>query len=326
MPCRLTVNDVFRRSGTVGLLQGSAPLQRRGLQPPVLSGAPGEAALTRDLRDMATALRARRAFLGLRAGQVAGRCEAMTGTFVDDAALSRVLGVTRVAITAAAYAALCEAVNRAGWTSAPPNCATAGRCAGYPTGACAWRRATRWPWTTSWTGTVSASSPCRTLTRSCTAWSARGAVPLSAAQPRPRRRFRGGGRPQHGTGHAGRFARGGSSGDVHRNSHARSGRERAAHGPCRRARPAARRDRPDVIVPDMEYRHADPVEGAWMEFILAPGPVTCVSLYDRGGVYRMAVFEGESLGPPSRIEGWAHAVVRPGLGVTDCRRAWSGAA
>ena len=37
-----------------------------------------------------------------------------------------------------------------------------------------------------------------------------------------------------------------------------------------------------TIVPDAEYRHADRVEGAWQEFILAPGPVVCLSLYDAG--------------------------------------------
>jgi L-arabinose isomerase len=71
------------------------------------------------------------------------------------------------------------------------------------------------------------------------------------------------------------------------------------------------------IVPDLEYRHADPVEGAWMEFVLAPGPVTCVSLYDTGAGYRMTVFEAESLGQPRRLDGWGHAVVRPRLEVVD---------
>ena len=70
-----------------------------------------------------------------------------------------------------------------------------------------------------------------------------------------------------------------------------------------------------TIVPDLEYRQADVVEGAWMEFILAPGPVTCVSLYDTGAGYRMTVFEGQSLGPPRRLDGWGHAVIRPRLDV-----------
>ena len=69
------------------------------------------------------------------------------------------------------------------------------------------------------------------------------------------------------------------------------------------------------IVPDLEYRNADSVEGAWLEFILAPGPVTCVNLYDTGAGYRMTVFEGVSVGPPRRLDGYGQAVVRPDLGV-----------
>ena len=66
-----------------------------------------------------------------------------------------------------------------------------------------------------------------------------------------------------------------------------------------------------TIVPDEEYRRVDRCEGAWQEFILAPGPVTCVSLYDSGHGYRMTVFEGRSLGPPRRLQGFAHALVQP---------------
>ena len=84
LPPRLTVDDLFRLSGTVGMLQGSAPMQKRGLRVDVFSGSPGDASLMQDLRERNVVLHIRRAFRGLRAGQVAGRCEAMTGTFVDD--------------------------------------------------------------------------------------------------------------------------------------------------------------------------------------------------------------------------------------------------
>ena len=70
------------------------------------------------------------------------------------------------------------------------------------------------------------------------------------------------------------------------------------------------------IVPDAEYRQADRVEGAWLEFILAAGPVTCVSLYDTGAGYRLLVFDGKSLGGRLRLEGYAHALVRPALPAT----------
>jgi hypothetical protein len=70
-----------------------------------------------------------------------------------------------------------------------------------------------------------------------------------------------------------------------------------------------------TVVPNLEFQHVDPVEGAWLEFILAPGPVTCVGLYDTGAGYRMTAFEGLSLGPPRRLDGFAHAVVRLDLDV-----------
>jgi len=70
-----------------------------------------------------------------------------------------------------------------------------------------------------------------------------------------------------------------------------------------------------TIVPDYEYRHADVLEGAWQEFVLAPGPVTCVSLYDTGAGYRLTTFAGESVAGEKRLQGFAPAVVRPPLPV-----------
>jgi L-arabinose isomerase len=71
-----------------------------------------------------------------------------------------------------------------------------------------------------------------------------------------------------------------------------------------------------TIVPDAEYQHSDRLEGAWLEFIMDSGPVTCLSLYDTGKGYRMVAFRGASLGGPRRVEGFAHALVRPELPVT----------
>jgi len=70
-----------------------------------------------------------------------------------------------------------------------------------------------------------------------------------------------------------------------------------------------------TLVPDLEYCHSDAVEGAWLEFVYAEGPVTGVSLYDAGHAYRLTAFEGTSLGAPQRLEGYAHAVIRPQVDV-----------
>jgi L-arabinose isomerase len=72
-----------------------------------------------------------------------------------------------------------------------------------------------------------------------------------------------------------------------------------------------------TLVPDAEYRHSDRLEGAWQEFIMAEGPVTCVSLYDAGHGYRLTAFEGASLGGPRRLEGYAHALVCPDVHVLE---------
>ncbi len=310
LPPRLTVDDLFRFSGTVGMLQGSAPMQRLGLRPDVFSGSPGDASLMRDLRERKSVLRIRRAFRGLRAAQVAGRCEAMTGTFVNDDALKRNLGVTRVAVTAAEYGAVCEAVDpgRVDQYSAElrerfevrdvsePSLRIAARntlalddlVERHGLGVVAIQdldeelhrrvgtRPCLYPPRSLNRGVVfSAEADLNTALGLLAASRAAGAPAMYSEiftfDPRENVLL---------MGHAG----------VHDPRLAGDG---------------------ITIVPDLEYRQADVVEGAWMEFILAPGAVTCVSLYDTGKGYRMTVFEGESLGPPRRLEGWGHAVIRP---------------
>ncbi len=317
MPPRLTVDDLFRLSGTVGVLQGSAPLQRRGLRPVILSGPPGDPSLAHELREGNAALRIRRVFRGLRAGQVAGRCEAMIGTFVDDEALLRVLGVNRVAISASEYASVCEEVEP-GETErycaelrsrfevrdvSEPSLRVAARntlaldllAERHDLGAVAIQDLD--DELHRLVGTRPCLYPPKSLSRGVvfsaeadlnTALGMLAASRAAQAPPMYSEIFTFDSRENvFLMGHAG----------IH------DPRLAAADG--------------ITIVPDLEYRHADPVEGAWMEFVLAPGPVTCVSLYDSGAGYRMTVFEGESLGPPRRLDGWGHAVIRPRLEVVD---------
>jgi L-fucose isomerase-like protein len=317
MPQRLTVDDLFRFSGTVGMLQGSAPMQRRGIRPGILAGVPGEPSLARELREVNAALRIRRVFRGLRAGQVAGRCEAMTGTFVDDDALRRFLGVKRVGISAGEYASLCEEVAPYETEQyctelhrrfevrdvSEPSLRIAARntlaldtlVERHDLGAVAIQdlddelhrlvgtRPCLYPPKSLARGVVfSAEADLNTALGMLAASRAAGAPAMYSEiftfDP---------GENLVLMGHAG------------------------IHDPRLAAVDGI------TIVPDLEYRYADPVEGAWMEFVLAPGPVTCVSLYDTGAGYRMTVFEGESLGPPRRLDGWGHAVIRPRLQVVE---------
>ena len=314
LPPRLTVDDLFRFSGTVGMLQGSAPMQKRGFRPDIFSGSPGDASLAQELRERCAALRVRRAFRGLRAGQVAGRCEAMTGTFVDDDALGRALGVTRVAITAAEYGAACEAVNP--------------------------RRVDQY------CADLRGSFEVRDVSDKSLRISARNTLALDdlverhglgavAIQDLDEELHRLVSTPpclyplsmQRGVVFS-------AEGDLN-TALGLLAASRAADAPVMYSEiftcdPGAnlllmghaaihnpRLAAADgiTILPNLEFRNMDPVEGAWMEFILAPGPVTCASLYDTGAGYRMTAFEGLSLGPPRRFDGYAHASIRMDLDV-----------
>mgnify|MGYP001567619751 CR=1 FL=1 len=317
LPTRLTADDLFRFSGTVGLLQGSAPMQRRGIRPDVFSGAPGDAALAQELRERNAALRLRRSFRGLRAGQVAGRCEAMTGTFVDDAALGRAFGATRVAIGVDEYAVACESVDS--------------------------------PRVEAYCGGIRDRFEIRGVSEKSLRLAARNTLALDDLVDRhglaavavqdldeelhrrvgtrpclypPRSIERGVAFSAEGDLNTaiGMLAASRAAGTpaMYREIFTYDSRENAllmGHAGIHDPRLAG----PDgiTIVPDLEYQRADAVEGAWMEFILAPGPVTCVSLYDTGASYRMTVFEGVSLGPPRRLDGWGHAVVRPRVAAAD---------
>ena len=317
MPRRLTVDDLFRFSGTVGMLQGSAPMQRRGLRPVILSGAPGDPSLAHELREGNAALRIRRAFRGLRAGQVAGRCEAMTGTFVDDAALWQALGVKRVAISAGEYASLCAEVapheterycaelrNRFEVRDvSEPSLRIAARntlaldllVERHDLGAVAIQDLD------DELHRLVGTRPCLYPPKSL----ARGVVFSSEADLNTALGMLAASRAAEGPSMYSEIFTFDSGENLLLMGHA------GIHDPRLAAADGI------SIVPDLEYRHADPVEGAWMEFVLAPGPVTCVSLYDTGAGYRMTVFEGESLGPPRRLDGWGHAVIRPRLEVVD---------
>ena len=110
LPAKLTVNDLFRLSGTVGMLQGSAPMERLRTAVHMVSGTPGDPGLAQVLREYNAAVGIRKMFRGMRAARIAGRCEAMTGTWVDGESLRSRLGVELLEISAAEYASFCEAV------------------------------------------------------------------------------------------------------------------------------------------------------------------------------------------------------------------------
>ncbi len=317
LPARIAVADLLRLSGTVGILQGSAPMQRLGLAPHIISGAPGDSELENALREYATALRIRQEFAGMAAGRIAGRCEVMTGTFVDASSLLERLGVRLVEISAREYAATCEAV-----APARIDAMHAGLVERFPVDgvsesalslACRNAlalddlvlehdlKAVAIQDLDEELHSLAGIRPCL-----CPPVSAERGVPFAMESDLNTAlgmlvAMRTVAAPCMYTeiftfdpvenvllmGHAGVV----------------DPRLAAASGV--------------TIVPDAEYRHSDKCEGAWQQLILAPGPVTCISLYDAGSKYRMTVFEGESLGGACRLEGFAHALVRPDIPVYD---------
>jgi len=317
LPPRLRVNELFRCSGTVGMLQGSAVLQRERVAFEMAYGTPDDDGLKQALWEYGRALAIRKAFHGMPAGRIAGRCEVMTGTFVDEGALQRTLGTGLVEISAKEYADTCQAVSAQrveafyehlvghtpveGVSEASLRLACRNTLAlddlvaRYDLGAVAIQDLD--PELHRLAGTRPCLCPPLSRERGVAFGmesdlnSALGLLAGMHASGRPGMftevfTFD----PQENTllmGHAG----------VH------DPRLADAEGV--------------TIVPDAEFRLADPVEGAWQEFILAPGPVTCVSLYDTGQGYRLTAFRGESLGGPRRLQGFAHAIVRPAMPVAD---------
>jgi len=316
-PPYLKTDDLFRYSGTVGALQGSAVLQRLGIEPVMVAGMPGEAELAAELRQLDRALSIRHDFLGLRAGRIAGMCDAMTGTAVSPEALRARLGVQLVEISAQEYAAACQSVSqgrvRAFAHDAKAKFAVEGVC----------------------DASLELASRNTLALDDLVARHGLGVVAIQDLDPDLHRLA--GVRPclcppisaelgvafgmesdLHAT--LGLLACMKAAGAPAMYTEVFTFDPRAntllmGHAGVHDPRLAAASG--VTIVPDYEYRHADIVEGAWQEFILREGPVTCASLYDAGDRYRLTVFEGESLGGERRLQGFAHALVCPDVDVKE---------
>lgn len=105
LPKRVSVIELFRRSGPVGALQHSAPLRRLGRRFGIVCGAPGDPAVRRAIREYAAAARVVRALKRVTIGLLPGHCEAMTGTFTDKTRLRKEMGPVVKKISVAQYAA-----------------------------------------------------------------------------------------------------------------------------------------------------------------------------------------------------------------------------
>lgn len=317
LPAKLQVNDLFRFSGTVGMLQGSAPLRRAGLAVRVVSGSPGDICLARTLREYDTALKIRKGLRNTSAGRIAGRCEIMTGTWVNPGLLLKTFGVRLIEISAKEYALACENIS-----SKRVNAYYADLIKRFPV---------------KGVSEKSLKLACRN-TLALDDLVRRHNLMVVAIQDLDEDLHRlAGARPclcppdsiQRGTAF-------GMESDLNTALGMRVAMQ-ACHKYCMFTEiftfdpkkntllmghagvhdPRLAAGGKVTIVPDEEYRHTDRAEGAWQEFVLAQGPVTCISLYDTGKAYRMVAFEGQSLGAPRRLQGFAHALVRTDVPVND---------
>jgi L-arabinose isomerase len=100
LPKNMVMTELFRSSGAVGILQGSAPMKRMGIKFSFVYGCPGEPELEKDLEEYSRAYLAANKLKNLRIGQVCPRCECMTGTYVEEFRLLSKLGPKIVPITA----------------------------------------------------------------------------------------------------------------------------------------------------------------------------------------------------------------------------------
>jgi L-arabinose isomerase len=315
LPALLPVQELFRCSGTVGMLQGSAPMQRRGIAASIISGAPGDPALARAWREYSIALRLRQACRGMRVGRIAGRCEVMTGTHVDADALRVRLGVTLVDMTAAEYAAYCDAVAR---TRIDARYAQlTGRCAVSGVSEASLRLACR---NSLAVDDVALQHDLCVVAMQDLDPELHRLVGIRPCLSPPECAARGVALTMESDVNTGvgmwlaMQAAGAPALYTEIFTYdARANLLLMGHAAMHDPRLAA--GERVLLVPDEEYRHVDAHEGAWQEFIMREGPVTCVSLYDTGAGYRMVTFEGQSQGAPLRLEGFAHAMIAPDVPV-----------
>lgn len=99
LPNHMGMPDLYRRSGAVGAMQNSAPLKKMGYDFGFVFGDPSDARLEQDIADYAKAYKVQFALNGLKIGQVGGRYEDMTGTYLDEFRLLSRFGIDVVHIT-----------------------------------------------------------------------------------------------------------------------------------------------------------------------------------------------------------------------------------
>lgn len=311
LPARVSMTELFRRSGPVGALQHSAPLKRMGRRIACVCGAPTERTTLRQIRDYAEAARVahelRRATIGL----LPGPCAAMTGTITDATRLRRALGPTVKRISVRDFAACVRSVGRSETAAFVRRLTQRYRVAGV--GRDSLFQAAR----------ASLGLARLAETRRLDALAINDLEPAlhAAVGVRPFLEV-----PEF-------FARGrvlGMEGDLTTTVGLLIARRLAAAPPMFTELFAFDRKRHAVLAghagmhdlrlaesargirltPDYEYCEANALAGAWLEFRAKPGWVTLMSLFCDVKRFRLVLAGGRALAGGPRLEGFAHALVR----------------
>jgi len=316
LPERMSAFELFYSSGAVGFLQATSPIRKLGLRTYSLCGSPRDADVRRQIAEYGKAFSLVEALAKLRVGQIAPRCEPMTGTYVDEFAMRNVLGATLVPITAYECKIAAEGISEARANEFYNYLTSRYEIRGVSEkslrqacivslgieeivitnrlGAVAIEDLneelhrllkTRPPLWTDWLIKEKITAAMEgDVTSAIGMWCLR---QVSEAPVMYTEIF---------------------TYDLTRNvflmGHA------APHDP------ALAGDNPISIVPDYEYEASDPIEGAWLRFRLKPGPVEVAGLYYDGGTYRFFTFKGEVL-DEEKLTGCANGLVKVDFPVRD---------
>lgn len=316
LPAMVSTGELFRRSGPVGAVQHSGLLKRLGRTFDTVVG-PATAPVLAQIACHARAARLVRALRSVTIGLLPGRCDCMTGTWVDESRLLR-LGPRVQPISVAEYAAVARAIDDAAVTAYLDGLRA--RCPVREVGEESLRAAARASLGLAQLAddrrldaiaiddlaaelhAVMGIRPCL----SAPGFFAAGRVitmeaDLAAAVAMLLVRGMCDAPPMYTefftfdesrnavlAGHAGMhdLALADTSGPV-------------------------------AIVPDYEYCESNALEGAWMEFRAKPGRVTMISLFDDLDGFKMVIAGGESLADGPRLQGFAHMLIRLDVPVAD---------
>lgn len=313
LPEKMRTLELFRSSGAVGILQGSAPMRRMGIPFSYIFGYPGDERLDKELEEYAGVFKTAAGIKKLRIGQIAPRCEPMTGTYVDEFRLISRLGPTLVPISAYRLYEVSAALSDSEVDRFVQDLKTRYRVFGVSDKSLHYA--------------ARASMAVERLVEE----EGLGAIAIEDLNPELHKLLKT--RPCLWTpGLRDKKAVVGMEADVvstigmwiarqlgestpmYTEIFTYDQEENAllmGHAAMHDTELAGENE--ITLIPDYEYEAADEVEGAWLHFTAKAGPVTVISTFADIESYRMLVFKGGVLPVKDKLEGFSSAYVKIGM-------------